>query len=129
MPSYDDQRFHPPAPAATVTLRTPDGQKSLSDVVMLIDSGADVSLIPEASVRGLGLKACDQEDYELMGFDGSKSVARSVQCELIFLRRAFRGTYLVVEDATGILGRDVLNHISLVLDWPRLDWREEHAVV
>jgi len=96
--------------------------------MMLIDSGADVSLIPKSSVRLLGLEDGEQEGYELMGFDGSKSVARSVQCDLLFLRRVFRGAYLVAEDATGILGRDVLNHISLVLDGPRLNWRDEHAV-
>ena len=60
-----------------------------------------------------------------MGFDGNKSVAKSVQCELIFLGRAFRGVYLVGGNTTGILGRDVINRISLVLDGPRLDWREE----
>jgi hypothetical protein len=110
-----------------VTLRTQDGGKSLSDVMMLIDSGADVSLIPKSSVRLLGLEDREREGYELIGFDGSKSVASSVECELLFLRRAFRGAYLVVEDATGILGRDVLNHISLVFDGPRLNWREENA--
>jgi hypothetical protein len=62
-----------------------------------------------------------------MGFDGTRSVTKSVQCQLIFLRRAFRGAYLIVDGTTGILGRDVLNHLSLVLDGPRLSWREEHA--
>lgn len=128
MPSYDAQRFDPPAPVATVTLLTQDGQKSLNDVVMLIDSGADVSLIPEWSVRKLGLEVNAQQDYELAAFDGSKSVARSVQCELILLGRSYRGTYLVLDDAAGILGRDGLNNVSLVLDGPHLHWREEHAV-
>jgi hypothetical protein len=127
MPSYDGQQFQPPAPVAVVTLRTKDGRKSLGDVVMQIDSGADVSLIPESLVRLLELDTSDQKDYELTGFDGNKSFARSVQCELIFLRRALRGAYLIVENTTGILGRDVLNHISLVLDGPRQNWREEHA--
>ena len=54
MPTYDAQGFRPPAPVAMVTLRTQDGRKSLSDVEMLIDSGADVSLIPESSVRHVG---------------------------------------------------------------------------
>ena len=94
---------------------------------MLIDSGADMSLIPESCVGQLGLQASEQPDYELMAFDGTKSVARSVQCELIFLGRAYRGAYLVLDNATGILGRDVLNHVSLVFDGPRLNWREEHT--
>jgi hypothetical protein len=126
MPSYDAQEFRPPAPVATVVLRTQDGKKSISDVVMLIDSGADVSMIPESSALLLGLQGRGQ-DYEVMSFDGTKSVAKSVQCQLIFLQRAFRGDYLVVDGTTGILGRDVLNHLSLVLDGPHQNWREERA--
>ncbi len=127
MPSYDAQEFQPPAAVAAVTLCTQDGHKSVSGVVMLIDSGSDVSLIPESSVRLMGLEASGEKYYELMAFDGSKSVTKSVQCQLIFLRRSFRGAYLIVEGTTGILGRDILNHISLVLDGPRLNWREEGA--
>jgi hypothetical protein len=128
MPAYDAKQFNPPAPLAAVTLRTQDRQKSLSDVVMLIDSGADVSLVPRSCVHRLGLEVDEQHGYELMAFDGSKSVAGSVPCEVVFLGRAYRGAYLVMEAACGILGRDVLNHVSLVLDGPNLSWREEHAV-
>jgi hypothetical protein len=92
---------------------------------MLIDSGADVSLIPEGCVGRLGLVSNVREGYELAGFDGSKSTARSVQCELIFLGRGYRGAYLVLGGTIGILGRDVLNHVSLVLDGPHGNWREE----
>ena len=128
MPRYDAERFDPPAPLAMVALLAEDGQRSLNDVPMLIDSGADVSLIPEWSVRRLALEVREEQDYELTAFDGSKRVARSVQCELAFLGRAYGGTYLVLDNDAGILGRDVLNDVSLVLDGPRLDWREEHAV-
>jgi hypothetical protein len=127
MPDYDSQSFCPPAPVAKVTLRSPDSRKNLDDIVMLIDSGADVNLIPESSVQLLGLEASDRKDYELTGFDGNKSFAKSVQCELVFLERIFRGAYLIIEDTTGILGRDVLNHLSLVIDGPHLNWREETA--
>jgi hypothetical protein len=125
MPSYDAQAFQPPAPMATVTISTRDGQKSIAGVGMLMDTGADVSLIPESSAQLLGLETRGQKDYELMSFDGNRSVAKSVQCQLIFLRRAFRGTFLVVDVPVGILGRDVLNHVSLLLDGPRLTWQEE----
>jgi len=127
MPGYDAELFDPPAPLATVTLRTLDRQRSVADVAMLIDSGADVSLVPESSVRRLGLEADERRGYELMAFDGSRTVAKSVECDLILLGIAYGGVYLVVEGACGILGRDVLNHVSLVLDGPRLNWREEHA--
>jgi len=125
MPGYDASQFDPPAPVATVTLRRRRGERGLSGVLMVIDSGADVSLIPAAAVRGLGLDESVEKSYEVTAFDGTESMAVSVRCELVFLRRVFRGAYLVVEDAIGILGRDVLNHLSLVLDGPALHWREE----
>ena len=128
MPGYDAAQFDPPAPVATVTLRTRHGETSLSDVLMLIDSGSDISLIPDSAARRLGLRISEQEDYQVAAFDGTKSTARSVDCGLIFLRRSFWGVYLVVDDPIGILGRDVLNHLSLVLDGPGLNWREEHPV-
>ena len=127
MPGYDAELFDPPAPMATVALRTLDRQRSAPDVVMQIDSGADVSLVPESSVRRLGLEPDEQRGYEVMAFDGSTRVATSVRCDLIFLGRAYGGVFLVVEGPYGILGRDILNHVALVLDGPRLNWREEHA--
>jgi len=124
MPDYDARDFAPPAPVASVTLRAQDGRATVSDVRMLIDSGADMSLIPESLIGQLGLDTADEPTYELMAFDGTKSVARSVQCELAFLGRAYRGRYLVVADSIGILGRDVLNQVCLVLDGPRGTWGE-----
>lgn len=128
MPAYDAEDYHPPAPLATVTLSTLDRKASLDGVVMQIDSGADATLVPESAVARLGLEAEQQHGYALVAFDGSKKTARSVQCRLIFLGRGFRGTFLVLEGARGVLGRDVLNHISLVLDGPHLTWREEQVV-
>ncbi|MCC6125874.1 MAG: hypothetical protein IT426_12980 [Pirellulales bacterium] len=128
MPDYNAQTYQPPAPVASVVIRTLDNQNSISNVPMLIDSGSDVTLIPELCVRHLSLEAYQQGDYQLMAFDGSKTTARSVQCELLFLRRAYIGVYLLTDDTTGILGRDVLNHLCLVLDGPGLNWREEHTV-
>ena len=51
MPAYDASRFNPPAPSATVTLRNQDNHKSVVDVPMLLDSGADVTLIPQACIN------------------------------------------------------------------------------
>jgi hypothetical protein len=42
MPAYDDRFFNSPAPLARVTLRTSGDAKVVTDVPMLIDSGADV---------------------------------------------------------------------------------------
>jgi len=60
----------------------------------------------------------------LMGFDGSRSLAASVMLNLQFLRRAFRGRYLLIEEDRGIMGRDILNHVVLLLDGPSQQWSE-----
>jgi hypothetical protein len=52
MPEYDSSRFDPPAPLARVGLRNPDSGKTVSDIPMLIDSGADASLVPCATIDG-----------------------------------------------------------------------------
>ena len=125
MPAYDDGRFDPPAPLARVSLRNPERGTTLPDVLMLIDSGADVTLIPLASVNQLGVTVSSGEGYELMGFDGSRSVAQAVQLDLLFLRRAFKGRFLLIDQEWGILGRDILNHVAMLLDGPRMSWSEQ----
>ncbi len=127
MPTYDSVQFEPPAPLARVSLRVPDGDNAVTDVPMLIDSGADLTLIPERSVADLKLEVDQVATYELEGFDGKKSLARSFQLELVFLRRTFRGRFLVVNSRTGILGRNVLNHFTLLLDGPRLNWETQEG--
>jgi hypothetical protein len=42
-----------------------------------------------------------------------------------FLNRVFRGRYLVTDEQIGILGRDVLNHVAVLLNGPRQEWSEQ----
>ena len=53
MPAYDAMRFTPPAPLGLVTLRNASNGIRLLDVPMLLDSGADVTLVPQQSVERL----------------------------------------------------------------------------
>lgn len=122
MPQYDDSSFSPPAPVAKVTLRTPGSNSSFIDVLMLIDSGADVTLLPQTSIDSLGLESNEEEVYELEGFDGSTSISRAVHVDLVFSHKTFKGRFLLINQTWGILGRDVLNHVSLILDGPQQTW-------
>ena len=124
MPSYDASHFDPPAPVASVTLRNPHSGATVADVLLLWDSGADVTLLPRTAVERLGVSPLANQQYELMGFDGSKSFAPVVMLDLLFLRRAFRGRYLLIEAERGIAGRDILNHVTVLLDGPRQQWAE-----
>jgi hypothetical protein len=123
MPAYDDSRFAPPAPVATVSLRNPENGASLADVPMLIDSGADATLLPKSAVATLGIVATG-ERYQLVAFDGTTSESEAVRADLGFLGRRFRGRFLVIDAEVGVVGRDVLNHVRLLLDGPALSWEE-----
>lgn len=91
---------------------------------MLLDSGADVTLIPRAAVDFLQLESQPGRSYELLGFDGSISFAPVVNIELLVCGKLFRGQFLVIDQDRGILGRNVLNAIRLCFDGPALSWRE-----
>ena len=129
MPGDDAIRFAPPAPLALVTFRNIATGASASAVPMLLDSGADVSLAPRQTILPLGVSIDPAAVYELMGFDGNRSSAQAVHLDLIFLGRTFRGRFLLTDHECGILGRDILNYLSLLLDGPNLTWDERTSPV
>jgi hypothetical protein len=102
MAAYDSSLFDPPAPVALVIIRDPSSGNIVSGVRMLIDSGSDLTLIPERSINQLNLDLDQNESYELTGFDGHKSVAKSAQLELVFLGRTFKGRFVVINSESGI---------------------------
>jgi predicted aspartyl protease len=126
MLAYDASRFDPPAPIGLVTLRNPDTGSSVTGVSMLVDTGADVTLIPRIAADSLGL-VLGGEEYELMGFDGSRSVASAVRLSLVLFGKTFRGRFLLVDQEWGILGRDILNHLTLLFDGPRQSWGDPRS--
>ena len=124
MPTYDTTHFEPPAPLAQVVLRHINTGAVRSNVPMLLDSGADVTLVPQVVISELGITPVPDRQYELIGFDGNASLAPVVQLELVFYRRTFRGQFLLIDQEWGILGRNVLNTISLLFDGLNLSWNE-----
>jgi hypothetical protein len=127
MPVYDGALFNPPAPVARVSLRNPLSGVVIADVPMLLDTGADVTLLPRMIVERLGIPVAVGGGYELIGFDGSRSVAPIVRADLLLLSWTFKGQFLVVNQEWGLIGRDILNHISLLLDGRRLTWDVNRA--
>ena len=124
MPGYDAVLFEPPAPLARVTFRNPATGSTWSEVPMLLDSGADVTLVPQAAAGRVGATVVPDRQYELVGFGGGRSFAPVTQLELIFLGRTFRGQFLLLDQEWGILERNVLNAVSLILDGPHFLWDE-----
>jgi hypothetical protein len=96
MAAYNSSLFDPPAPVALVSIRDPGSGNIVSSVQMLMDSGSDLTLIPERSISELNLELDQNESYELTGFDGHSSAAKSVQLDLVFLGRTFKGRFVVI---------------------------------
>jgi hypothetical protein len=122
MPAYDAVRFSPPAPLAAVELRDAATGKTWPNVPMLLDTGADVTLLPRECVNRLELTIDPANVYELMGFDGTRTKAVAVYLDLIFVGLRFRGRFLLIDQPEGILGRDILNHLNVSFHGPRLLW-------
>jgi hypothetical protein len=82
-----------------------------------------VSLLPRSHVATL--VSPDAKQYELEAFDGTKSTAPAIAAELQFLGKLFRGQFLLIDGWHGVLGRNVLNKLSLLLDGPAGKWTEQ----
>ncbi len=121
MPTYDYD-FNPPAPVALVTLKQPEGDLKWEFVPMLMDTGADISLVPQRVLDQLGIQPYPGQSYELMGFDGNITMSPVVHLEMLFLHWTFRGQFLLTDQEVGILGRNILNAITLHFDGPNLFW-------
>jgi hypothetical protein len=124
MPAYDATNFRPPAPVALVTLRSLASGTAFSNVPMLLDTGADVSLVPRGALSDAASVSTANIQYELEAFDGTRTVSTTVELEMQFLGKSFRGQFLLVNGDYGIIGRNILNNLSLHLDGPVQNWTE-----
>ena len=86
MPAYDDDGFAPAAPVARVLHRHPESGESIADVPMLIDSGADATLLPKSAVESLGIVGTD-ERYQFEAFDSTTNESEAVLAVLVFLEQ------------------------------------------
>lgn len=128
MATYNFDSFAPPAPVAQVRLRNLKNNDTVSNVPMLLDSGADVTLIPTIFANQLGVTPEADTIYELMGFDGNISLTAVVKIEMLFLNKTFRGRFLLIDQEWGVIGRDVLNLLKLLFDGPNQTWNEQKRI-
>jgi predicted aspartyl protease len=125
MPEYDAENFDPPAPVAFVTLRNPATGVTLPDVPMLVDTGADATILPAEAVKKIGMDIETHAGFEVETFDGETKHLRLAKLEILFLNKKFAGEYLLMDRSIGILGRNVLNNLRLVFDGLHEKWNEQ----
>jgi hypothetical protein len=107
---------------ASIDLRNISTGEVCANIPVLLDTGADVTLLPRGCFSQLQISLDASHSYDLVGFDGSRSTANAFQADLLFLGTTFRGRFLVIDQPDGVLGRDVLNHLNLAFKGPQLLW-------
>jgi len=119
------ETYNPPAPTAKVKLRNLETLESIADVPMLLDTGADITLLPKSFCDKIGAKISETESLELEGFNQTTTTAFYVHLDFIFLNKIFRGKFLVYDQDERIMGRDVLNKFAILFDGKNLEWKRQ----
>ena len=73
--------------------------------------------------KELGIIQTAEKRYELEGFEGQVYSSVAVRAEMVFLDRTFRG-HLLLDQGWGVIGRNVLNSLSLLFDGPSQTWQQ-----
>jgi predicted aspartyl protease len=113
--SYDAS-LDPPAPVVPVRISRPVGEEAVM-LTMLVDTGADCTLVPISIVRQLGLPQIDIIGLTGVGGAKQRATVHAASVELGELRVLARVVAFIDE---AILGRDVLNQAVVMLDGPGL---------
>jgi predicted aspartyl protease len=113
----------PPVPVAEVNLKKINSPERSRSLEMVLDTGADISLLPRSVLEEIGIKPSGKK-FLLVGFDGSTIESEIYVLQVILLGKRFEGAYSAIDEPIGIIGRDILNQLVLLLDGPQLQWSE-----
>lgn len=117
MNSYDftySHRYDPPAPVIDIIVRTGEGESVT--VAAFLDSGADGTVIPANIIRQIGARYADQR--QLVGTTGIGQIVRLYHIQIQIGSDIIYGIKAAAYGNEVILGRDVLNQLTLILDGP-----------
>jgi clan AA aspartic protease len=110
-----DPSFQPPAPVLPIGIGSIDAGSPTTMVRMLVDTGADCTLIPARLARLLRLPIVDKVEVRGVG-------AQAIQVSVHAARVLIAGTRIVARliafEDEALLGRDLLNRLSLEIDGP-----------
>jgi hypothetical protein len=109
-----DVRRTPPAPVLPIRFGPPRTEPTTA-VAALVDSGADITVLPEGVPDALGLPQIGE--LTVRGVGGTRRVAvYAAEVEAAGWRRIVE---VVAVGSEALLGRDVLNAWVVTLDGPR----------
>ena len=120
MSDYEAGGWDPPAPIVRVTVRGP-AETAIADVPMLIDTGSDVSVVPQAVVEAIEAPIYPSR-VPIEFYGGAEEAWDEANLSVEFDGFRFAGLFLVTTASYGVLGRNVVNLLALTLDGPSLSW-------
>ena len=115
--SFDDDEFDPPAPVLPVRVGGMKDHDPAAMLRMLVDTGADCTLIPARIAKSLRLPVVDKAEIQGVG---GKAAACSVHAARVRVGNLRVTTRVVALGDECLLGRDVLNKLVLTIDGPAL---------
>ncbi len=122
MPAYHRNYSQTAAPIARIIVQNPDDIALKTEALMLLDTGADLTLLPSIAIVNADIRPIPDFYEELLAFDDHKVLAQVVLATIQLEGRTIKGEFPVVEQSIGVIGRNVLNLFPLLFDGPRLSW-------
>lgn len=121
MPRYD-QNYSPPAPILEVTVSNPHNPEVEGiPKEAKIDSGADMTAIPEDFVNALGLLPAGETSMK--GYKEGEQIHSTYYVDVSLNGYSFPYTKVVaIKRENVLLGRDILNQLKLILDGKNLNF-------
>jgi predicted aspartyl protease len=110
-----DTAFDPPAPVLPMRISGLDEHDPAAMLRMLVDTGADCTLIPVKIARSLRLPVVDKAEIQGVGSKAQSANVHAARIRLGSLRILLRVVALGDEC---LVGRDILNRLVLHLDGP-----------
>lgn len=109
----------PPAPVLSLVVYHPEHNTQSIRVHAKLDTGADISALPDTIVQQLALPVTSKLVVE--GYDGVSTTVSSYAARLVIESVPLKPQEIIaIPETYALLGRDVLNNFYLYLKGPEL---------
>ena len=112
---YYSNRYHPPAPILEIVIRDDDNHESVPYEV-LVDSGADATVIPKSWLKGLNVTPTRSGNMTIHWGDRRPATLYGVDIRIGTIVLPAIEVVADPKSKGGILGRDALNQLRVVLN-------------
>lgn len=112
-----DKRYNPPAPVIELTVSSL-GRKEGVSCEVLVDPGVNMTCIPEKIIESLGLSPL--RTSQVRDYLGHTSPLPVYPVNISFLTFNMEVEVLPIKSKVGLIGRDILNQMTITLDGRKL---------